>query len=148
MGRPKKNIDPKQVASLAAINCSYEEMAAVLDCSTSILTKRFYDVIEKGRGSGRMSLKRKQYEMAMGGNVTMLIWLGKQNLGQTEKMEYRGEYPYKGKDSGKDIAAEVKELLDSFKGFNEARTKETPGTGLLAPIGAPHAIEALPAIQN
>ncbi len=36
-----------------------------------------------------MSLKRKQWEMAMGGNITMLIWLGKQNLGQTDKVEQR-----------------------------------------------------------
>jgi hypothetical protein len=31
-----------------------------------------------------MSLKRKQFDMAMKGNVTMLIWLGKQTLGQRD----------------------------------------------------------------
>ena len=30
-------------------------------------------------------LKRKQYEGAMGGNVTMLIWMGKNYLGQSDK---------------------------------------------------------------
>lgn len=34
-----------------------------------------------------MSLRRKQYEMAAGGNPTMLIWLGKQYLNQTDKNE-------------------------------------------------------------
>jgi hypothetical protein len=31
-----------------------------------------------------MSLKRKQYEVAMSGNVSMLIWLGKNILGQRD----------------------------------------------------------------
>jgi len=66
-------------------------MAAVLDCDASTLTRRFAQAIQKGRASGRMSLKRKQWEMAMGGNITMLIWLGKQNLGQTDKVEQRIE---------------------------------------------------------
>lgn len=85
MARPRKQIDPEQVKQLAAINCSLEEMGAVLDCSPDTLGRRFADVIKKGRESGRMSLKRKQYEMAMKGNITMLIWLGKILLGQREE---------------------------------------------------------------
>ena len=91
MARPPLDIDEEQVAKLAAINCSYEEMAAVLGCNPSTLTRRFAQAIEKGRSHGRMSLKRKQYEVAMGGNVTMLIWLGKQLLGQTDKVEQKIE---------------------------------------------------------
>jgi DNA-binding CsgD family transcriptional regulator len=83
-GRPKKKIDEEQVIKLAAINCSYAEMASVLDCNESTLTRNFAQAIKKGRDQGRMSLKRKQYEVAMGGNTTMLIWLGKQILGQAE----------------------------------------------------------------
>lgn len=85
MARPKKKIDAEQVKKLAAINCSYAEMAAVLDCDESTLTRRFAQVIKSGREAGKMSLKRKQYEVAMSGNVTMLIWLGKITLGQREE---------------------------------------------------------------
>lgn len=84
MARPKKEINEDQVFKLAAINCSLAEMAAVLDCSEDTLGRRFADVIKKGRENGRMSLKRKQYETAMGGNVTMMIWLGKQLLDQKD----------------------------------------------------------------
>jgi hypothetical protein len=87
MGRPKKNIDENQVVKLAAINCSYAEMAAVLDCDEKTLSNRFSQAIKKGRETGKMSLKRKQYEVAMGGNVTMLIWLGKQMLGQSDRTQ-------------------------------------------------------------
>lgn len=84
MARPKLQIDEAQVEKLAAIDCSYEEMASILGCDPSTLTRRFAQAIKKGRDHGRMSLKRKQFEVAMSGNVTMLIWLGKIRLGQQE----------------------------------------------------------------
>ncbi len=84
MARPKLEINEEQLLKLAAINCSLAEMAAVLDCSVDTLDRRFAEVIRKGRESGKMSLKRKQYETAMSGNVTMLIWLGKIMLDQKD----------------------------------------------------------------
>ena len=39
-----------------------------------------------------MSIRRKQYELAMAGDKTMLIWLGKQLLGQSQNgTEAEGE---------------------------------------------------------
>lgn len=35
----------------------------------------------------KMSLKRKQYDVAMDGSVPLLIWLGKQYLGQKDNHE-------------------------------------------------------------
>ena len=34
-----------------------------------------------------IELRQKQFEMAINGDVRMLIWLGKQILGQSEKQE-------------------------------------------------------------
>jgi len=90
-GRPRKAIGADQVEKLAAIQCSYEEMAAVLDCSVKTLQRNFVQAIEKGRENGRASLKRKQFEMAMKGDRTMLVWLGKQYLGQSDKRDYQHE---------------------------------------------------------
>jgi hypothetical protein len=45
---------------------------------------------EQKAAKGRISLRRKQFEVAQGGNVTMLIWLGKQHLEQAEKVEQTG----------------------------------------------------------
>lgn len=86
-------IDEKLVEKLATIMCTMKEIGAVIGCSVDTLERRFAEIIEKGRENGKMSLKRKQYEIAMGGNVTMLIWLGKQHLGQTNKEEFKHEYP-------------------------------------------------------
>ena len=38
-------------------------------------------------GGGKISLRRKQMDVALSGNVSMLIWLGKQYLGQKDKTE-------------------------------------------------------------
>lgn len=86
MARPKKQIDPEQVENLAAIHCTNEEIAAALGCSADTLTRRFADRIKKGKARGRASLRRKQWELAQKGNATMLIWLGKQLLGQSDRV--------------------------------------------------------------
>lgn len=65
------------------------EIGSIVECSVDTLERNFADVIKKGRERGKSSLRRKQFEMAMNGNVTMLIWLGKQHLGQTEKVEQK-----------------------------------------------------------
>lgn len=41
----------------------------------------------KRQESMRINLLKKQYDVAMQGNVSMLIWLGKQHLGQKDKHE-------------------------------------------------------------
>lgn len=66
-------------------------MAAVLGADRRTIQRRFATVIENGRANGRMSLKRKQFDLAMKGNVTMLIWLGKQTLGQRDVPRDEGD---------------------------------------------------------
>ena len=49
--------------------------------------KGFSDYFAQKGANGKMSLRRKQFDQAMSGNSTMLIWLGKQWLNQSEKHE-------------------------------------------------------------
>lgn len=91
-GRPKIEIDPALVERLAAIHCPNVEIAAAVGCSVDTLTDRFSDIIAKGRENGKTRLRRKQLEVALTGNVSMLIWLGKQMLGQSEKVEAKTEH--------------------------------------------------------
>ncbi len=89
-------LDPSKVEALAAIQCTYEEIADGLDISLSTLERRRKDTpeideaLKKGRTLGRRSLRRLQYKAAKSGNITMLIWLGKQYLGQSDKAEITG----------------------------------------------------------
>lgn len=86
-GRPMKQIDAEMVRKLASIFCTMEQIASMVGCSVDTLERRFADVIKNGRDNGKTSLLKKQFEMAMGGNISMLIWLGKQHLGQSDKQE-------------------------------------------------------------
>ena len=94
-GRPRVNFSDKLslVRKLASIQCTDEEIAAGLGCSQDTLArgrKREPDLdaaILEGRAKGRMSLRRAQYRKAMEGNPAMLIWLGKQVLGQRERAD-------------------------------------------------------------
>jgi hypothetical protein len=88
MARPRKKIDRELVEALAAIGCKVTEIAAVLNCSTDTLHKRFAVNIAKGGERLKISLRRMQYQSAMNGNISMQIWLGKQYLNQRDKMEF------------------------------------------------------------
>ena len=48
----------------------------------------FSQVYKKYSTTGKISVRRWQMQAAEKGNVSMLIWLGKQYLGQTEKQEF------------------------------------------------------------
>lgn len=88
-GRPPLNLDRKLITRLARIHCTHEEIASVVGCSVDTIKRNFADCIEKGREEGKASLRRKQFSVAMKGNVGMLIWLGKQHLAQTDQQTIR-----------------------------------------------------------
>jgi hypothetical protein len=86
VGRPLKEIDSELVKKLAGIHCTKKEIASIVGCHIDTLyTERFTEVLQKGQDEGKMSLKRKMFEVAMQGNCTMLIWLSKQHLGMVDK---------------------------------------------------------------
>ena len=89
-GRPKKNIDPKVVVSLAKVGCTMEEIGLVVGCSVNTLERNFGDIIKEGKANLKHSLRRQQVKRANAGSDTMLIWLGKQLLGQKDKQELSG----------------------------------------------------------
>ncbi len=99
IGRKLFQIDWKAVDNMCAIHCTGEEIAGVLGCdydtlATAIKRERgvaFSDYYKQKSASGNMSLRRKQYSAAMDGNSTMLVWLGKNWLGQTDRPEDIGE---------------------------------------------------------
>ena len=98
MGRPKKNLTPKDwdsVNYMCMIHCTGEEIAGVLGMDYDTLNRNckeqkgmyISEYIKQHQNGGNMSLRRAQWKAAEGGNVTMQIWLGKQWLNQTDKQE-------------------------------------------------------------
>lgn len=101
-GRPKIEIDFAEVDKLCQIQCTGEEIASFFEVSYDTLERRckekfkvsFAEYIKEKSAKGKSSLRRLQWKAAMNGNVTMLIWLGKQYLGQADKTNYIDESNY------------------------------------------------------
>jgi hypothetical protein len=87
VGRPKRQLDERQITDMASIGLTVKEIAGVLRRSYVTIHNDYPDSVDLGRARMRASLRRKQYETAMSGNATMLIWLGKQYLGQSAKRQ-------------------------------------------------------------
>ena len=87
VGRPKKELDIEIIQKLASIMCTNVEIAQGVGCHSDTLADNFSEYLKKGREEGKISLRRLQWTKAQNGNTTMLIWLGKQWLGQKDKIE-------------------------------------------------------------
>jgi hypothetical protein len=83
-GANRKVVPPDEVWKLAAMGCTLEEMSEWFQVKPDTLKYNFADYIAKGRAELKRRLRSAQIKAAMGGNVTMLIWLGKNILGQSD----------------------------------------------------------------
>ena len=84
VGRPKIELDEDLLLKLATIHGTMKEMVDIMGCSEDTLKNNFSGIIDKGKAQGKMRLRRKQMEVALEGNPTMLIFLGKAMLGQSD----------------------------------------------------------------
>ena len=94
-GRPRTVLDYVLLDNLCKIQCTGEEIAAVMGIDYDTLNRTikrdrqisFADYFDIKRKNGKASLRRNQWKLAESGNATMLIWLGKQYLDQRDKNE-------------------------------------------------------------
>ena len=97
IGRPPA-LDPDKrtlatIRGLGRIQATTRECAAVLGVSHPTFLAftqkhpEVADILEQGKQMGLRSLRRQQFKAAENGNPTMLVWLGKQYLGQSDKQE-------------------------------------------------------------
>lgn len=88
-GRPKKELDYELIEELSNIQCTQDEIASCLGVNVKTLRadEKFLDLYKKGQETGKKSLRRYQFDCAKKGNSAMLIWLGKQYLGQRDNLD-------------------------------------------------------------
>lgn len=99
MGRPRKEVDFNVFEGLCEILCTEEEIAHAFKMDIDTLNARikekygetFSEVYKLYSAKGKISIRRKQVEVALSGNTSLLIWVGKQMLGQKEKSEISGQ---------------------------------------------------------
>jgi hypothetical protein len=91
MARTKwEEIPPDEVLKLAKLGCTNGEIGDFFGVSDETIRTRFLDVLALGRANQKISLRRYQWKSAKSGSVPMQIHLGKQYLGQSEKVEHSG----------------------------------------------------------
>jgi hypothetical protein len=92
MARPLAKINWDLVNDLLVSGCSGREIAANIGLNEKTLyyhcvkefKETFTEYSTKKYAKGHSLLHNKQFEIAMAGNVTMLIWLGKVRMSQKE----------------------------------------------------------------
>lgn len=93
-GRPPKELDKKQFEKLCALQATLEEIAGFFDCDENTVNawcNRVYNadfsvVFKSKSAQGKLSLRRTQFKLAEK-SAAMAIFLGKNMLGQTDKIE-------------------------------------------------------------
>ena len=92
MGRPRKTFDIQLMSKLAYLNCTYEELASVANCSVDTIRREmrrnpaFSEAVLKGKAEGNISLKRQLRQMALNGNIAALIFDLKNSCGYSDKL--------------------------------------------------------------
>jgi len=95
MARSEVTIDWNKVNEFLAAGCSGCEIASefgihhdtLYDRTVKEFNKSFTDYSAEKRSKGDARLRLVQYQKAIKGDNTQLIWLGKQRLGQREPKE-------------------------------------------------------------
>lgn len=92
IGRPQADIDWKKADELLIAGCSGVEIAGYFGILPNTLYSRclqdngitFSDYSQSKYSKGESFLRAKQYQVAMSGDKTMLVWLGKNRLKQKD----------------------------------------------------------------
>ena len=77
-------IKPNEVMRLAALGCSLEEVAWYFGTTQRHIRDFFWQEFHLGSVEIHTELRKLQLDKARQGDCKMLIWLGKQMLGQRE----------------------------------------------------------------
>ena len=97
MARPRIEIDKESFEKLCGLQCTLDEIASWFNCSQDTIERwcqrtyslSFADTYKIHSASGKITLRRYQFKQAEK-STAMAIWLGKQWLGQSDKMILEG----------------------------------------------------------
>jgi hypothetical protein len=116
VGRNQIIVPPEEVADLAQIGCTDRDIAEWFGITESTLRYNFSDFLAKGRGSLKQTLRRAQLQTALTGNATLLIWLGKNILGQSDNPQSADDnvLPWNDDEEKDELIDELNDELDNL----------------------------------
>ena len=108
------------IDQMCQIQCTGEEIASVMGVSYDTLERRirekhgvkFAEYIAQKAEGGKASLRRMQWKTAQNGNVVMQIFLGKNYLKQSDKIEQKTEHTINPEDKVKSLVDGLEDIFD------------------------------------
>ncbi len=85
--RPPKEIDVEKLKEFLAVNMPVRRIAHFFNCTPETLYNKYRDLIIESNVDFEYQIRLAQLKAANELNPTMLIWLGKQVLGQSDEQK-------------------------------------------------------------
>ena len=118
VGRNNTPVPPDEVELMASIGCTDREIAEYFGINDDTLRYNLKDFLINGRQQLKNSLRRAQLRVALDGNATLLIWLGKQILGQAENpvnTDDNKPLPWNDDEEKEEFIDDLEEELDNLE---------------------------------
>lgn len=98
-GRPSIDIDFEELEKLCGLQCTIEELASWFNCSIDTIENKvkmqygvnFSEFFKRFKNKGKVSLRRKQMQVAMSGDTKLLIHLGRHHLDQVDRQKIESD---------------------------------------------------------
>lgn len=113
MPTPKKEIDEKIVRAMAFAGSPTTEIGEYLGIPESTIRRRCGEILTKVRARRHTRLRQLQWKAAKNGSTAMMIWLGKQELGQSDKIESKNEQVIVIKEKLLDTSPQIEDRFSS-----------------------------------
>lgn len=130
MARPEKPIDWDRVDALLEAGCIATEISSHFNITNPTLYDRcmkkygvtFTDYCAEKKKKGDSLLKEVQFQKALSGDNTMLIWLGKNRLKQKENPEDEANHL--------ELYKKFEEMMQEIKSFQQSSASSVDASSL------------------
>ena len=83
----KSRVDREKVEMLSSFGCTIMEIAKFFLVDESLIRRDYKDELRRGKEQMKLRLRQLQWKYAEQGNTSLLIFLGKNYLNQTDKQQ-------------------------------------------------------------
>ena len=83
----KSRVNREKVEMLSSFGCTIMEIAKFFIVDESVRRKDYVEVVRRGKEQMKLRLRQLQWKFAEQGNTSLLIFLGKNYLNQTDKQQ-------------------------------------------------------------